>query len=613
MVLEDGIYEPRTEDEILSQLETELRQTFGEDIDLTESSVFSRLAEVMASVTSQNQEQSLQKVYQSAFLDTAEGESLDAVVSIIGINRRSAIHATGVERFRTEDPVEQTYTIQSGTSVQTQGDDPVQFETSEPTSLLLVDSFEDGNLNDYSGDVSNASVVADANAPQGDNAVELDAADAHIYSDDTFAKRGSQFHVWMNPSTNTAPAVTFGIEPTEPSTRYQVTLDHAADECRIECYDEGVVVNTIDVISNVGITAGEYHKLDINWSTTGSIGVTVYDSSDDETELASGGGTCLRHNEGYCGFKSEDTNGTKRIDFYTSSATSANIRATVGGVRGNVGSNSLTKMPSPPAGVDNVTNLYPTGTTDYIDTDGRQFSVGEEREDDEQLRNRAQDAVAGGGAATHDALVETLVNETEGVTSVTVFENKTDVNNTGSGGLPPYSFEAVVFGGDDEDVARTIHETKAITSRDYGGVNGDETNVTITAKSNGQLRDITFSRPTEVDIDMTLDIVVDDNYIGDERLKDQIVSYIGGTLSNGTEVVGLGVADNVRLDRLRDEVIDDNSGVVGFDQSVDGSPIETTPSITIVDGLEVVDIGESEVAQTDASDTSIVINKRQQS
>jgi hypothetical protein len=108
---------------------------------------------------------------------------------------------------------------------------------------------------------------------------------------------------------------------------------------------------------------------------------------------------------------------------------------------------------------------------------------------------------------------------------------------------------------------------------------------------------------------MTLDIVISDSYIGDDELRNQIVRYIGGTLANGSETEGLGVGEDVRIDQLRDIVVGDDTGVIGFDQSVDGNPVETTPSTTTVNGLNVVEIGGTEVAQTDASDASITLNK----
>jgi uncharacterized phage protein gp47/JayE len=610
MPIVNGNYQEMPADEIRGALEAELQNEFGEDIDLTESSVFTTLTSVLAEVISSNQEQSLQEVYQSAFLDTATGVDLDRVVSIIGIQRRAAVHATGVQRFEATGPVVQDYTIRNGTTVQTDGDAPVEFNTTEAVNLRLIDSFEDDSLSEYSGDTGSGNIITDGNAPQGEDVLQLDATDgAHIYNDNFTIQRGTTLHAFVRPNANTVPTITFGIDPLNPQDYYQIAVDEAADEVRLERVSGGSVDSTIDTATGVGLTTGSFHELEWDWSITTNIGVTVYDP--DDNELATLGGSDDTHLDGHCGFKSGDANAAKEFDFYTTSAVSANIRAINGGTSGNVGPNSITNMPSPPGGVDTTTNLYPTADTDYIDTNGQNFVIGQEREDDEELRERANNAVTGGGDATHDAIVSELINNTEGVTSVTVYENKTDDDNTGTGGLPPHSFEAVVFGGDDQDVAETIFSKKAITARDYGGVHGTEHSATVVSDTNGQTREITWSRPAALSISLNLDLVIDESYVGDNAVRDDIVQYIGGTLANGSEVVGLGVGEDVRIDTLRDIIVGDENGVIGFDQSVDGTPIETTPTTTTVDGLEVIDVGANEVANADATDASITLNTRE--
>jgi hypothetical protein len=129
---------------------------------------------------------------------------------------------------------------------------------------------------------------------------------------------------------------------------------------------------------------------------------------------------------------------------------------------------------------------------------------------------------------------------------------------------------------------------------------------------NEQQFDIEFSRPFELDIDVTVDLVVDSTYSGDAAVQDSIVQYIGGADSNGSEILGTGVGEDIRIDTLRDAIVDESLGVVGLDYSVDGDPLSTTPSKTTVDGLEMVEVGANEVAQADATDGSLTINTREQ-
>jgi hypothetical protein len=193
---------------------------------------------------------------------------------------------------------------------------------------------------------------------------------------------------------------------------------------------------------------------------------------------------------------------------------------------------------------------------------------------------------------------------------VSLYENKTDTDNT-PGGLPPYSFEAVVYGGDSLQIAQSIYDNKAVTATDYGGVRGSEVTETVVSDVNGQQWDISFTRPTEIDIDITVELLITDTYVGDTALQDAVVNYIGGVNSEGEETLGLGVDDDVRIDELRDRLVDEENGVVGLDYSVDGEPLTTTPAKTVVDGLEVIPIADNEVAQTDATDSSINIITRE--
>jgi len=586
--------------EIIDALESEFRSEFGNDIDLTQSSVFSTVAEVMATVLSENQEQSLQEVYESGFLETAEGPDLDRVVAIVGLKRRSAVHATGVQRFISSSPVTTDYTVQRGTVVQTGGNDPRQYETTETVQLKYIDGFESGGIGaGYSGDTGDFSVVQDHPAV---GAYELRASatsGSHVYSNVTI-EEGTTLNAKVYPESNTVPIITFAVQ--DASNYYQVTLDSNNGEVRIEKVEDGSISQTIDTVST-SIPTDSYSDVEIDWNVSGQISATI--TSSDE-EIASAGGydsndASNRWSSGYVGFKSGDANGQKYFDEVSTSAVSANIRAVNGGEGGNVGRNSIDVMPSPPAGVQETTNLYPTGDSEFIDKNGDPLSIGQPQETDEELRQRAKDSVSGGGDATVDAVLNTLLNEIEDVRSVNIYENKTESDNTGSGGLPPYSFEVVVYGGDDTKIAKTIFDKKALTSRDYGGAHGTDVTKTVQSDVTSDKFDISFSRPNALNISMTADIVVDDTYVGDVEIKDQIVSYIGGNNSDGATEIGLGVSENVHIDQIRDIVVGDDNGVIGFN-----SDITTTPSITTdSNGLDVIEVGQNEVGEVDVADITI--------
>jgi len=295
--------------------------------------------------------------------------------------------------------------------VQTLGADPIEFETTEPISLELIDDFEDGDLSAYSGDTGSAS-IATTNAYEGDNALQLDAtAGAHVYDDGILLDQGTTLHGHARPTAGTVPIHTFAIQADNAGNYYQVAFDEAADEVRLEVVQNDSVIDTVDTAS-IAINAGAYYEAEIDWNITDNIGITVKDAA--EEELGTLGGVDDTYQEGAAGFKSGDANGTKNFDFYTTSARSADIRAVEGGVEGNVGSNALESIPSPPLGVQTATNPYPTGDQTYFDTSGSLFRVGQDEETDRELRERALNATSGGGSATHDAIVGHIINSIDG-------------------------------------------------------------------------------------------------------------------------------------------------------------------------------------------------------
>jgi uncharacterized phage protein gp47/JayE len=601
---------PRSQSEVASLIEQQLREDFGDDIDLTESSVFSTLTNVFASVVANNQEQSLQEVYESAFLETATGEDLEAVVALAGITRRSAVSATGVQQFSANGQTTANRVIPRGTTIQTDGTNPVEFETTERSVIRFFDDFEQSDaLNSYEGDVADASIVS-TNVYNGLQALELAATDgAHIYDPNHSVKRGASWSVHVRPETGTAPTATWAIQTLQD--HYQVVVDEASDEVRLEEVSGGSIT-TLD--STTASVPTAYVRVDIEWTITGRLAATVVnESTDPPTTLGEVATTDnFTYLSGPIGFKSSDANGVKKFDYASMRTTSNNIRAISSGPIGNVGTNAITALPSNIAGVQSTTNQYPTGDTSYINTDGIRFVSGEDAETDTELRGRAKESVSAGGAGTADALLGELVNNVDGVTSVSIYENKTDSDNTSSGGLPPFSFEAVVYGGDELDIAEAIYDTKAVTATDYSGVRGTSVSRTIVSDVNEQQFDIEFSRPFELDIDVTVDLIVDDTYSGDSAVQDAIVQYIGGVDSNGTEILGTGVGEDIGIDTLRDAIVDESLGVVGLDYSVDSDPLSTTPTKTTVDGLEVIEVGANEVAQADATDGSLTINTRGQ-
>ena len=322
-------------------------------------------------------------------------------------------------------------------------------------------------------------------------------------------------------------------------------------------------------------------------------GIATIDTSDDT------------YDDGNIGYRSGDGNATKFVDTIVTRTTAVTIEGTRGGTDTNVGPNAITEFTSSVTGFTFVTNPVATGDTSHETTDGTSFVVGQDREDDEDLRQRALDSTAIGGATTVPA-IGTGLGALDDVVNVRVFENDTLNDNTGSGGLPPVSIEIVVYGGDDTEVGERIFDLTAPTQRLYSGAHGSTTTITVTSDVLNDDEDIEYSRPPRLDVDLTLDIVVDDTYVGDDSIKRRVVEYIGGTLPNGATVTGTGIGENVRIDAIRDRIVGSDTGVRGL------SSVTTTPSTTTdSNGLTVVETTDEEVAETDGTDGSITLSVTQ--
>lgn len=116
--------------------------------------------------------------------------------------------------------------------------------------------------------------------------------------------------------------------------------------------------------------------------------------------------------------------------------------------------------------------------------------VGRDYETASEVRQRYASAVFKNSVGMVESIKAALM-ELQDVTSVTIYENRTDETVDG---LKPHSFQAIVFGGDEEAIARTILSVAPL---------GIDTNGDICVRvedTEGASQNICFSRPHEVPI-----------------------------------------------------------------------------------------------------------------
>jgi uncharacterized phage protein gp47/JayE len=261
-----------------------------------------------------------------------------------------------------------------------------------------------------------------------------------------------------------------------------------------------------------------------------------------------------------------------------------NIKAKNSGVKYNVGANTLTVMPSPPTGIESVTN--PADTND-----------GTEKETDTELRRRVKKELGSGSRASQEALIR-AARRVQGVENASIFVNDQDPINTVDG-LEPHEVEMVIEGGNSNEIAQALFNTKAAGDILVGGVHGVEVAEAVSL-SNGQTTQISYSNPEKVQIYIDVDVLVTNEFSDKNYIKDSIVSYIGGLFSSGNEDGGeLSVGDNVIYGQVEYSVRDVN-GV--FD--INSLTVGTTASPSKTSNIS---IEEFQLSITNALDESITV------
>jgi uncharacterized phage protein gp47/JayE len=169
-----------------------------------------------------------------------------------------------------------------------------------------------------------------------------------------------------------------------------------------------------------------------------------------------------------------------------------------------------------PTGFDSVTN--PLDAT-----------LGDELESDADAKIRRNNSVANPGNATLEAIKAKLL-QVENVAAVRMFENTSVITDTE--GRPAKSYEAVVQGGLDADIAQVMFDTKPAGIQQVGAVT-----VNI-FDSEGFAQEQRFSRPTGVEIYLEVDLTTDASFPVDglQQAEDALLAY-GNALNIADDVV----------------------------------------------------------------------------
>ena len=182
-------------------------------------------------------------------------------------------------------------------------------------------------------------------------------------------------------------------------------------------------------------------------------------------------------------------------------------------------SDTLTVIETPLIGLDNVNNFE----------DGIK---GRESETDAELRIRRLLSLQISGAATLPAMTARMLNDVDNVTIVKGFENRTDSIDVD--GRPPHSFELVIVGGDEDEIAAEIWAIKPAGIQTFGNDFRDITD------ANGDTQRIYFSRPVNqyawIIVNITLNSEETFPTDGVDQIEEKILEY-GDSLDIGEDII----------------------------------------------------------------------------
>lgn len=159
--------------------------------------------------------------------------------------------------------------------------------------------------------------------------------------------------------------------------------------------------------------------------------------------------------------------------------------------------------------------------------------AGRDVETDQELRIRRRELLTGIGAATDEAIRQAVLQEVDNVTACLVISNRSDV--TDGDGRPPHSFETVVSGGDEDDIAQIIWENMPAGIYPEGDI------IKTVVDSTGKDQTVRFSRPTNVylwvDLEYSLNAEENFPFNGEDLIKDSIVEWAQENLNIGDDVI----------------------------------------------------------------------------
>lgn len=262
------------------------------------------------------------------------------------------------------------------------------------------------------------------------------------------------------------------------------------------------------------------------------------------------------------------------IDAVEDGSYRVSVEALEYGAIGNVEPNDISIIVNPQSGINSVTNQDA-------------FFNGQDEEMDEKLQDRYYESLGKLGSRRVESIEANVLDDVEGVRAAVVIENDTNVED--ADGRPPNSFETVVLGGRDEDIAMAIFRKKGGGIRAYGST------VFTYTDSRGIVHEIGFTRASTVIVYVKVYIKKNNQFPinGDDLAVAHIVKYIGGTY-NDELYPGVGMSKDVVCTKAEARILSiDGVEDVRVEFSTDGVTFE--PHNVAIAFPEVAETDESKI------------------
>lgn len=243
------------------------------------------------------------------------------------------------------------------------------------------------------------------------------------------------------------------------------------------------------------------------------------------------------------------------------------IESVIAGRNTNAQSEEINQIVNPTMGIDRVTNK------DY--TEG-----GMNVETDEEFRLRYKKSYSRVGGSTVPAMTAALLD----INEVVDCEVRENVTMNEIDGIPPKSVACFVFGGTDDDIAKTIYDNKPAGIEAYGEI------YKWIEDKKGVKHKIGFTRAKEVKIKVDIKLKKTDDYPGDDIIKRTVLAYIGGVDDANIEYGGLKLGEDVIYNKLIAKIL--------CPGGVSDAEVAIGPSPDYKMLKDTIDIGRNEIAVT---------------